>query len=550
MLTEILLPTSANLCLEEVVTEPNMIVLYVSSGQTEALCPGCTHRSQRVHSHYTRTVADLPWAEWPVYLKVLVQRFFCDNPACRYKTFAESFAEVVARYARRSLRLATRQQQTAYALGGEAGAKLAPHLIIPTSGDTLLRLIRKVPPMEVKSPRVLGVDDWAWSKGHRYGTILVDLERHRPIDLLADRSAESLAAWLQAHPGVEIVCRDRAREYIDGVTQGAPHAEQVADRWHLLQNLREALERLLDQHSACLYAAANEPAAPILEPEPPPSPQANDTPPPPSSPSLTQAQQKRQATRDRRLARYQAVLELQQQGLSRRAIARQLGLGSRTIQRYLDAGTFPEMAHRRKGHSILDRYLPYLQQRWREGEHNASQLFHEIKGQGYSGGSGMVSLWAVQQRGERKRSRTTKTEPKPPKPIVQRPWSAGYAVWLLLKDPERLPAEKKAALERMLQTSPDIQRAYNFTQAFGRIVRNRLSKALDPWLEAVTQSGLAPLKTFAAGLERDKTAVAAALSLPWSQGQTEGQVNRLKLIKRQMYGRAKFDLLRLRVLTT
>jgi transposase len=550
MLIEILLPKSAGLCLGEVVTEPNMIVLHVSSGQTEAICPGCTHRSKRVHSHYTRTVADLPWAEWPVYLKVLVQRFFCDNPACRYKTFAERFAQVVARYARRTLRLATRQQQTAYALGGEAGAKLAPHLSIPTSGDTLLRLIRKVPPVEVKNPRVLGVDDWAWAKGHRYGTILVDLERHRPIDLLPDRSADSLAAWLQAHPGVEIVCRDRAREYIDGVTQGAPQAQQVADRWHLLQNLREALERLLDQHSACLYAAANEPVAPVVEPEPPPSPQADETPPPASSPALTQAQQKRQATRDRRLARYQAVLELQQQGLSRRAIARQLGLGYRTIQRYLDAGTFPEMAQRRQGCSILDQYLPYLQQRWGEGEHNASQLFREIKPQGYCGGSGMVSLWAAQQRGECKRSRTTKTEPKQPKPTIQRPWSAAYAVWLLLKDPELLPTEKKAALERMLQTSPEVQRAYNFAQAFGRIVRGRLSKALDPWLKAVTQSGLAPLKTFAAGLERDKTAVSAALSLPWSQGQTEGQVNRLKLIKRQMYGRAKFDLLRLRVLAT
>lgn len=550
MLTEILLPASANLCLEEVVVEPNMIVLQVSSGQTEALCPGCTHRSQRVHSHYTRTVADLPWAEWPVYLNILVQRFFCDNPACRYKTFAERFAEVVARYARRTLRLATRQQRTAYALGGEAGAKLAPHLTIPTSGDTLLRLIRNAPPVEVQNPRVLGVDDWAWAKGHRYGTILVDLERHCPIDLLADRSADSLAAWLQAHPGVEIVCRDRAREYIDGVTQGAPYAQQVADRWHLLQNLREALERLLDQHSACLYAAANEPAVSVVAPEPSLSSQADETPPPASSPVRSQTQQKRQATRDRRLARYQAVLELQQQGLSRRAIARQLGLGYRTIQRYLDAGTFPEMAQRRKGRSILDQYLPYLQQRWHEGEHNASQLFREIKPQGYSGGPGMVSLWAAQQRGERNRSRAPKTEPKPPKPIVQRPWSAGYAVWLLLKAPEQLPTEKKAALERMLQTSPDVQRAYNFAQAFGRIVRGRLSKALDPWLEAVTQSGLAPLKTFAAGLERDKTAVVAALSLPWSNGQTEGQVNRLKLLKRQMYGRANFDLLRLRVLAT
>ena len=312
-----------------------------------------------MHSCYTRTVADLPWAEWPVCLDVVVQRFFCDNAGCHYKTFAERFPAVVARYARRTLRLAARQRQTAYALGGEAGAKLVPHLTIPTSGDTLLRLIRKVPPVVVKSPRVVGVDDWAWRKGHHYGTILVDLERHCPIDLLPDRSADSLATWLQAHPEVEIICRDRANEYIDGASRGAPQAQQVADRWHLLQNLREALERLLEQHPVCLYAAAT-PQPPAIEPEPQSSPKADEPPPPPSPPRFSQAEQRRQATRHRRLARYQAVIELHQQGLSSRAIARQLGLGRHTVRRYLDAGAFPEMAQRRKGSSILDRYLPYL----------------------------------------------------------------------------------------------------------------------------------------------------------------------------------------------
>ena len=276
--------------------------------------------------------------------------------------------------------------------------------------------------MEVKSPSVLGVDDWAWCKGHRYGSLLVDLERHCPIDLLPDRSADSLVAWLQTHTGVELICRDRANEYIDGATRGAPKAQQVADRWHWLQNLREALERLLDQPAICLYAAASEPPPPTIEPDPPLSPKADET--PPASPSLTQAEQKRQATRERRLARSQVVIELHQQAFSGRAIARQLGLGYHTIRRYLDADAFPEMAQRRKSRSILDRYLPYLQQRWLEGGHNGSQLFREIKAHGYSGGPGMVGLWAAQQPGEPERSRATKTGNKQPKPTVQRPWSA------------------------------------------------------------------------------------------------------------------------------
>jgi transposase len=543
MLTTMLLPKSAHLEINEMVVDQDMLILKARSTQTEAICPYCRRPSGRVHSHYSRCVADLPWAEWRVCLELTVRRFFCDEPLCRYKTFAERFPETVAPFARRTLRLALRQRQTALALGGEAGAKLTPHLVMPTSGDTLLRQIRATPVPATETPRVLGVDDWAWRKGQRYGTILVDLERHQPCDLLADRSAESLAAWLQAHPGVEIICRDRANEYIEGANQGAPQAQQVADRWHLLQNLREALERLLDQHPACLLAAA---AA-----EPPVLPPAPATPPEiaPPSPKLTKTEQNRQATRERRLARYQTVMDLKQQGLSKRAIARQVGLDARTVRRYVDAGTFPEMAQRRKGPSILDPYLPYLQQRWTEGQHNASQLFRDIRGQGYRGCQSMVGLWAATQR-QNTPKRSAAAPPSPPKPAPPRPWSAAYAVWLLLKTPTQLRPEQQAALKRMLQASPAIQHAYNFSHAFRRIVCGRLDKALEPWLQALTHSDLAPLRYFAVSLARDKTAVSAALSLPWSNGQTEGQINRLKFLKRQMYGRAKFDLLRLRVLMT
>jgi transposase len=252
------------------------------------------------------------------------------------------------------------------------------------------------------------------------------------------------------------------------------------------------------------------------------------------------------------LARYQAVLDLRQQGVGVRAIARQLGLGRQTVRRYLEADTFPEMAQRQKQASLLDQYLPYLKQRWTEGCHNGSQLYREIHKQGYAGSKSLVGHWAAAQRQrDPKSARPTKTTSrKKRKPPVQRPWSARYAVWLMLKEPEQLAADKKAALARMLETSVEVARAYNFGQAFLRIVRQRLWKALDPWLEAVTNSGLSPLQSLAASLQRDKAAVLAGLSLPWSNGQTEGHVNRLKLIKRQMYGRAKFELLRRRVLAT
>ena len=545
MLTEVLLPMFIKV--DQFNLEEKMIRLEATSAQAEIRCPVCQQPAQRRHSHYGRTVADLPWAEFRVCLELRVHRFFCDNEACQRKIFTERLSDFVAPSARRTLRLRCKQRQTALKLGGEAGANLLQALEMPTSPDTLLRVIQREAAKSVKTPRVLGVDDWAWCKGQRYGTILIDLEQHCPVELLPDRSADTLAAWLQAHPGVEIISRDRANEYIEGATRGAPKAVQVADRFHLLQNLKDALERLLDQHPACLYAAATPPEPPA-EAEPKTGPQGEQ-----ASPStLTQAEQQRQATRQRRLARYQAVLELQQQGFGQSAIARQVGLGGQTVRRYLQVGTFPEMAQRPKAPSILDPYRAYLKQRWAEGCHNGPQLYREIHPQGYHGSQSLVNQWATTQRPEdptrSQLSRTNST--KKSKSSLQRPWSARYAVWVLLKEPEQLGADKKAALERLLKASPEVARAYNFGHAFLRIVRQRFSKALEPWLEAMAESGLPPLQSLAASLGRDKAAVLAALELPWSNGQVEGHVNRLKLIKRQMYGRANFDLLRQRVLAT
>ena len=444
-------------------------------------------------------------------------------------------------YARRTNRLAEKQRQVGWLVGGRVGARLLHLLKIPTSRDSVLRLIRSVSPPKPASPRIMGVDEWSFRKGHRYGTILVDLERQQVIELLPERTAESLAEWLRAHPEVEIVSRDRASVYRDGIDLGAPDVLQVADRWHLLKNLKEALQRLMERNRACLQAAG----ATISPPDEQLVENKADLP----QKSLTQAEKASQAARQRRLERYQMVIKLHKLGQGVRAISRSTGLAPKTIRKYLDAGSFPEWGTPTRYNLIITPYVPYLKQQWAKGQHNACQLFREIKAQGYPGSRGTVRRWATKMR----KTVTTPSQADElaaqAKVTYSQSCSAQYATWLLLANQPDLSSEKHGALERILQASADVARSYNFAQAFLRIIRQRLSKALDPWLEAVLTYRVPGLYHFARGLKKDLAAVRAALSLPWSNGQVEGQINRLKLIKRQMYGRANFDLLRLRVLS-
>jgi len=551
MLDLLVLAETSHLRVENIAVEEDVVVLVIASAASGALCVECQHLSERVHSQYWRRAADLPCVGYRVRLAIGVRRFFCDNPACPRGTFAERFSGFLEPFARHTNRLASKQRQVAMRTGGEAGAVVLQGLGLPVSPDTLLRLMRRMLESSQPPPRVIGVDDWAWRKGQRYGTLIVDLERRCPIDMLEDRCADSLVAWLQAHPSVEVISRDRGAEYTDGATRGAPDAIQVADRWHLLQNLREALERLLDQHRECLYAAAVLPEAPSSEPLTA-TPDTNRTAVPDGVEHVppTRQQQRRQATHERRLERYQRVMELHRQGVEIRTIAREIGLDRKTVYRYIESDAFPEMAQRRKLRSILDPYVPYLEQCWVAGHHNGTQLFQEIRTQGYQGSRSCLGQWVAQKRRATPLPAETLAgvSETTPQPAKARPWSARYAVWLLVKAPETLRPDQQVALARILEASPVVRRAYNFGQALIRIIRERLSKALDPWLEAVQSCRIPELHRLARGFVQDKAAVHAALVLPWSNGQTEGQINRLKLIKRQMYGRAKFDLLRARVL--
>jgi len=246
----------AGLSVERVIPASNQVTIVTTPRAATATCPGCRQSSVRVHAHYQRRLMDLPWQGRPAILLVRARRFRCGNPHCQRQTFAEPLDTIAARSARRTARLSGIQCQLGLALGGEAGARLAGRLTMPASADTLLRLVHRATAPPIPASRVLAVDDWAWRRGQRYGTILVDLERHKVVDLLPDREAATLSTWLRHHGAAEIVARDRAGAYADAVRQGAPDAVQVADRWHLLRNLGEALQGAVDRHRTAVRQAA------------------------------------------------------------------------------------------------------------------------------------------------------------------------------------------------------------------------------------------------------------------------------------------------------
>jgi transposase len=519
------------------------LLVEAHSTTPQMVCPTCQQPSFRVHSHYCRIPHDLPVTEHVVRLLLHVRRFFCDNPACTRRTFAERLPEFLPFRAQRTCRLTRTLHIVANALGGMAGSRLVHKLRMGVSHDTLLRVIRQNPSAPPVTPRVLGVDDFALQKGRVYGTILVVLEQHQPIELLPDRTAETFAAWLREHPGVDVIARDRSTEYARGATDGAPAALQVADRWHILKNHREALERMLNRLHADLAQL--------------PHPSIAESVPTARLPTVVRPlrllspreQVARQAARDRRAARYEQVQALHQQGISMLQIATRLGMGRATVRKFVSAKAFPERAAQRRQASILDLYVPYLQQRWAEGCTNASQLWREIKAKGYGGVRKQVARWAQHQRSElaptgaKKYRSKLKAEAHTAQTALVAP---RRLVWLLLRSHSQLDQEEAATLARIEQHG-EVARARTLAQEFQAMVRQRKPEVLDGWLAASRESGIAELESFAAGLQQEYPSIRAALSEPWSTGQVEGQVTRVKLVKRQMYGRAKFDLLKQRV---
>ena len=551
-----LLPLDTSLRVEHLAvdTQAQQVTVELQAIAPSCPCPSCQLPAERIHSHYQRTVAELPWAELVVQLHLHARKFFCDNAACPRKVFTERLPNLLAPSARRTTRLSQQQQQLGLALGGNPAACLSVELDRAASRNTFLRLVDRLPLPEPAAPEVVGIDDWAWKKGHRYGTIIIDLQRHRPIALLQDRDAETLAAWLKQHPTIRIIARDRAGIYAEGASKGAPQALQVADRFHLLGNLADTLLPVFEQHAKIVREATGSPA---LEQEPSAvvgkgasvitEELARTLPPPSVSPKHQQQAEQRRAAR---LERYERTRELHAQGWTIRAIGRELGLNRNTVRAYLNAAQFPERQPRvLRQPCLLDPFIPYLIKRWNGGCRNGTTLWKEIAERGYTGKRVTVFSFVTRLRkalGIPAKKRTI-CDGKVAVP-KERPLTPRNAVWQVLQRIEKRDEATDTRLEKLRQAHAELHEAITLTEGLATLIRERDVSALDRWLDQAAASTLKSFQSFAASLRRDYDAVHAGVEQTWSTGPVEGEINKLKLVKRTMFGRAGFPLLQRRVL--
>jgi transposase len=525
-----------------------------------ARCPHCHQVSRRVHSRYTRQPIDLTWGGLLTQIELHVRRFHCDVLGCAQRIFSEQLPSFVQRYARRTEQLNDQLLLLTYVTGGAAGSHVASRFKIPISADSLLRLVRRGGRLvDQPTPRVLGVDDWAKRKGRSYGTILCDLERHQVIDLLDDREATTLQTWLEAHPGIEVICRDRAGQYAEGARLGAPNAIQVADRFHLLMNLTDTVKRVAERQRAQLQVNVVKPIK--IETESNAGASRRRTHYHLKLPRQNRFLQRREQRQQRWLDRQREVQVLKAQGLSQRQIQTQLKMSRGTLKRYLSHDTLPEHALR---NATIKPYTSYLEERWQAGVHNATQLFNDIVARGYRGSYLLVSRFIQPWRNALSQSvsanhtppASTVTNP----PVMETPSALPatltvrevctprqVAFWVT-RDPDKLKPDQKDKLEQLLANVPELLSARALAQDFRQLLMQHQPDQFDGWLARASQSLLTEFQGFAQGLIRDKDAVAAAIATTFSNGQTEGHVNRLKTIKRQMFGRGKLDLLRKRIM--
>jgi transposase len=503
----LLLPELAGVVVEHAELAGGRLVLQARPRAERVPCPWCGELAGRRHSQRLRRLAGLAIGGRPAVIWLVSRRFFCAGP-CSRATFTEQIPDLTSRYARRVVPLRRVLEAVGAALAGRAGARLAGVLGARTDRTSLLRLVMALPDPPGGDIAVLGIDDFAFRRGQSYGTIVINMETGRPVDLLPDREAATARQWLDAHPEIEVICRDRAGAYAQAARDALPDAPQVADRWHLWHNLCEHTARAVRRLRPELAAA---------QPGPAPAPAEADL-----AAIIT--------------ARYEQVQAIRAAGGTADAAAAALGLGKSTALRYWRAAAAAALLDRR-GPSQLDPWKPYLRQRLDQGITRARALHREITAAGFTGSYQTLYRWIAQYK-----------LAAPPPPAA--PLTARQITSLLLRDPATLDDHGKAQLTRIRAASPALDTLARHITAFAAILTGRHASQLGDWMTSAADPALPELRSFTTGLQQDIDAVTNALTMPWSNGRTEGAITRLKLIKRQMYGRASFQLLRKRVLYT
>ncbi|MGW8329340.1 ISL3 family transposase [Streptomyces sp. NPDC055897] len=495
----------------------------VSSRAGSAACSECGRGSSRVHCYYPRTLADRPVAGRRVRVELRARRLVCGNERCDRRTFAEQIPSLTRRHAQRTDALTAHLAEVALFLGGRPGARLFRRMAVDTCKDTLIRLIRALPLTAAGTVPHLGVDEFALRRGRTYATILVDMTTRRPVDVLADRAASTFATWLRDHPEVRVVCRDRAGPFRDGARAGAPQAVQVADAWHLLNNLAQAVERVIGRHRVDL----REPLT-----------------------SHDDVLHRHDGELDihgrprplvaRTRERHRQIHERMDRGDSLRAIARDLHLSRGTVTRFAHAVGVEELLVAAVNRpTLVDDYRHYLHHRWMEGCTNAAALTREIQRLGYRGDINTV-------RRHLKPYRDGEIPITAPSPHL----SVRSVTDWIMRRPEHLTDVESKGLDELCGRNTALATTIEYARRLALMIRERRSEhlALDVWIADVRLNGQRELRTLANGIRRDHAAVRAALTTTHTSGAVEGNVTRIKLLKRQIYGRANFDLLRRRIL--
>lgn len=503
----------SGLVIESVSDSSDSIILAVRSKAVMAECPLCGTASRRIHSRYARQVADLPCAGRQIRLRVIARRFLCEIPHCRRRIFAERFGQdIVPVRSRRTARLECIVHHLGLALGGRPAASFAKRLMLPVSNDTLLRVVRRRARLRAEPLIVAGIDDWAFRKNHCYGTIVCDLERRRVVKLLPNREIATVQAWLSDHPGIRIVSRDRGGGYGEAAAKALPEALQVADRWHLMENASAAFLGAVRRSMRVIRTAIG---ATTINPE-----------------LLTCAERLQFNGYLRREETNAAIMALVKDGVPLKEIARRTG-HSRKLARQVSRGESTDIFRTRQ--STLDAHLPFIDAQWTTGCRNGAELWRRLQAHGFRGSLRVVSEWTTRRRRAEKATNQQ----------LQKVPSARTIARLMTTARDHLSKADAVTIAAIEERVPTLVEARMLVEKFQVILRKKRVDDLDPWIAAAS-TGL--IASFASGITNDKAAVRAAITEPWSNGQTEGQITKLKLVKRQMYGRAKIDLLQARLI--